>query len=60
MPLILTKQKARGAVNMEFENEDGLYDELLDEIDEDAGTAFARGVEQANNEMVEENWGEEY
>lgn len=46
---------------MEFEDE-GLYDGLLDEIDEDAdpvGFAIARGEQSANDAMVEE-WGEDY
>jgi len=42
---------------MEFETEDGMYEDLFDEIDEDAdpvGVALARGEAWANEEMVQE------
>jgi len=42
---------------MEYESEDGIYEDLFDEIDSDSdsvGDAFTRGAEQANEEMVSE------
>lgn len=42
---------------MELESEDGIYEDLFDEIDEDAdaiGAAFTRGEAWANEEMVQE------